>query len=229
MLTVWSLKQIRIGNELDAIFACFPLFFLMHADYWRIGAALYAFDFGLLAAFMSMKYGYRGARWGIRTRINRRRQREAAMQAKINAERSAIESERQRQESERRAVREGEAQRRRDDARASVQLLYLRHAPEIASRLPREEFDAFVEEYMNDKRTPEYVEERAKQLQEVILEHKKCVDPQVKPTSVSQLTEWFEGQKREIEALPDGRTKRTLLSQLEERYTEMIERLLEEA
>ena len=113
----------------------------------------------------------------IRSRLSERRARHRAERERRRAqrawERAAPHRERQRREAEEEARRQAAAQRCREDARAAVELLYSLYAPEIGQRFPREAFDAFCSTYLNDQKTPEYVEERALQLRSIIEQHRE--------------------------------------------------------
>lgn len=147
----------------------------------------------------------------------RRRQRERAReQASVS-----------RQTYEQSMLRKSEAQKRRDDARASCEIFYSLHAPEIGSRFTKVMFDDFVRRHMGDERPPEYVEERSRQLREVLQQHlAKCEPP--RPRTLEELAAWFQEQKRQIDGLPDGVNKDALRAQLNARYAEMTSQLLEE-
>ena len=91
------------------------------------------------------------------------------------------ELDRQKQELERRQREnetQEEAQRRREEARTACERLFVLHAPEIKDRFPRETFDGFVTKHLGDGRPVEYVERRAKDLQEIILDHLRKVVPE---------------------------------------------------
>jgi len=126
------------------------------------------------------------------------------------------------------AANQAADQKRRDDARASCELLYTLYAPEIADRYPRTVFDAFMTKYMGDAHPPEYVEERAEQLQSILRQHHEKVQPSLQFKTLAEIAEWFRKQKDEIDASPvDDPTKRVLLVQLKERYHELTANLLE--
>jgi len=122
----------------------------------------------------------------------------------------------------------GEAQKRREDARASCELFFGLHAAEIGSRYPRDQFDAFVAKYMTDKHAPEDVERRAEQLQALIEQHRELVKPTPRFATIEELARWFQEQKQRIESLPiEEKAKRTHLVELNQRYSELTSELLQ--
>jgi hypothetical protein len=137
------------------------------------------------------------------------------------------EYERSAPERARQAAAQATAQKRRDDARASCELLYSLHAPEIMDRYPKAAFDDFVKKYMGDAHPPEYVEERARQLQAIVQQHYERATGASAFGSIEQLAAWYVEQKKRIEALPlDEAFKQTHLTNLNERYAELTEKLL---
>lgn len=122
---------------------------------------------------------------------------------------------------------------RRIDARAACEFLYARHAPEIGLRFPRSLYDAFVQTYMNDSFGPAEVERRGGELQTLIEQHLDEVKPRPKrpePQSIPELAEWFLAEKSRIDALPlDEELKQTHLMQLQYRYAELSDQLLQKA
>jgi hypothetical protein len=80
---------------------------------------------------------------------------------------------------------------------------------------------------MGDNHPPEYVEERARQLQTILQQHYERATGSVAFASIEELASWYMEQKRKIEALPlDNSFKQTHLTNLNERYAELTERLL---
>jgi molybdopterin converting factor small subunit len=143
-------------------------------------------------------------------------------------QRSAGQREQQRIALEQQAREQAVAQKRRDDARTKCRLLYDSHAPEISERFGREQFESYVTQYLNDKQTADYVEERAQQLKQLIQQHLEKVDPTPKVTTLAELRRWFEERKAEIEAQPDERLQRNLMARLQRRYADLATQLLEE-
>jgi hypothetical protein len=141
--------------------------------------------------------------------------------------RRAPERERARLEAEALARSRAEAQRRREDARASCQILYALHGPDIVRRFGKETFEEFVRGHMGDDRSPEYVEQRAAQLRELIAQHlEKAGIAQKRPTLAS-LGLWFFNEKEQIEGSPLGdEDKANLLAHLEERYARLQEKYI---
>ena len=62
------------------------------------------------------------------------------------------------------------AQQRREEARLRSELLYDRHARQLAASFPHERFEQFVERYMGEGTSPELVEQREELLKEMIID-----------------------------------------------------------
>lgn len=126
------------------------------------------------------------------------------------------------------ARRNSSAQKRRETARIECEVLFHQHAHRLGNRFSKEAFDDFVRRNMGDGLEPEIVEERSRQLKTIILSHVEQIEP-AKPKSVEALTEWFNSTKRAIEKLPiDDRQKQSQIGQLNQRYAELMESLLED-
>ncbi len=121
-----------------------------------------------------------------------------------------------------------EAQRRRTDARASAMLTYTTYAPKLGNRFTREMFDKYVSDFMGDQHAPEDVERRGQEVLSILERHVQEIQPPKETKSVEDLARWYQEQKDRIESLPmNARTKRTQLVDLNERYTELTTKLLE--
>jgi hypothetical protein len=142
-------------------------------------------------------------------------------------EREAPERERASRRAAKQAEEAAKAQRTRENARAACELLYNAHAPELATRFPRQDLDDFLCKQMGDDRIPEYVEERGQQLLEIIRKHVEKADPPKKIVTLADLARWYLEQKDQIDrvALSED-DKKLLLSQLEERYVRLQEKYL---
>lgn len=140
----------------------------------------------------------------------------------------AQERERARMQAEEHARHAADAQRRRDEARAGCELLFVSHEPDIRDRFVRSLFDAFMSRHLADDKTPEYVEERARELREVILKHLAKVQAPPKQMTLAKLVEWYLSEKQQIETTAVGTTedKELLLAQLAERYHRLLETYL---
>jgi len=123
---------------------------------------------------------------------------------------------------------EAQAQKRREDARAACEMLYQCHALEIRQRFPRSKFDEFIQKYMGDARSPDDVDERSMQLQEMIRQHVEKVEPPPKFQTLGDAAAWFQAQETDIQKLSDDKFKRVLLAQLKGRYTDIVSKLFEE-
>ncbi len=141
--------------------------------------------------------------------------------------RAAPERERTRQETEARARAQAAEQNRRKDARASCEIFFALHAPEIGKRFSCEMFDDFVARHLGDDHAPEYVEQRAQQLLELLRQHLDKVGAPQKKMALADLAQWFLREKQEIDkaALPPA-DKEVLLAALEERYTKLQEKFI---
>ena len=117
---------------------------------------------------------------------------------------------------------------RKQNARASCELVFALHASEIEKRFTRKMFDDFVKKYMGDDQPPEVVEQRAFELKQVIQQHREKVSPTPQVSNVEDLTRWFIAEKARIEGLEiDGPLKKNLLVQLNERFAELSSQMLE--
>jgi hypothetical protein len=157
------------------------------------------------------------AEWRSRRRQEKRRAREWLLGAKAREE--------QRIQAGEQAKSKATAQKRREEARASCEVFFVRHAFELRQRFTREMFDAFVALYLSDTLSPDYVERRAKDLKGVIQAHLEKVVPPRK--TLAELARWFLDEKRQIEESGLGDNDRQLiLAQLEERYVRLQENYL---
>jgi hypothetical protein len=156
-------------------------------------------------------------RWGIKEYRRRQSQREWQ-------QRSAREGE-ARHLQQQKAAEHG---RRRVEARARCELLYNRHAPEIARRFPRKSMERFIQTYMSDADPAEHVEQRGRELENIIEQHRNCVKPEKRPRTIQDLAEWYLGEKNRIDALPlDEELKQEHAAALDMRYAELTQELLQ--
>jgi hypothetical protein len=141
-------------------------------------------------------------------------------------------NQRHRQDAERAAAQtaatKADAQKRRADARAACELLYHRHAHVLGNRFPKASLDDFLTKYMGDNHSPEEVEVRGRQLQDIIREHAHGIEPPKTPYTIESLAEWYKKQKEVVEKLAvDDRQKQAQLAQLNARYAELMQSLME--
>ena len=126
------------------------------------------------------------------------------------------------------AYRTGDAAlRRRENIRADCEMLFSLLAPEIGDRFTRELFEDYVKRYLHDGLDADEVERRGEQLQDLLRQHhEKAVPP--KANSLSELAQWFERRKTEIDALPveDG-FKRSYVAMLNARFQELTKEQME--
>lgn len=142
--------------------------------------------------------------------------------------RTAPERERARKEAEKTLQVQTQSQKRRDDARAACELFYHRHAHALGDRFPKEAFEDYVKKYLADGHPPEYVEERSRQLQEILRQHVEQVEPPKTPFTIESLADWYQTTKRLIEALPvDERYKHAQIAHLNARYAELMQAQME--
>ena len=174
-----------------------------------------------------------GAEAAARRRAERarlREQEEARRRREEEYARSAPERERAQREAEAAAPQRAEAQRRREEARIACEVLYALHAPDIGQRLTKETFDDFVKRRLGDDRTPEYVEERARQLREIIERHAEKVCPSPKESTVEETMAAYRLEVERITAAgldPDWRD--ALLLKLKDQLFERLTRRTEES
>lgn len=159
--------------------------------------------------------------WPLRSLV-----RGLAEPARRKAESLRFEQERATREEEVRSTRRD--QKRRETARSRCEVLYHLHAPEIGKRFTRPMFDDYLRKYMGDSRDPDEVEERAAQLEALLMDHVERVQPAPKFKSLEDIARWFEDQKRELAKLPDDKLRQTMLAKLKARYTEITTEFLEE-
>ena len=116
---------------------------------------------------------------------------------------------------------------RREDARASCELLYFRHSVFLKERFAKDELVAFIQKYMGDERTADYIEERASQLRQLI--EQKLDD---KSRRVEERLRQEEELKREGERIGDDRRRlaneRAALEKEKQRIDEQGRRLDQE-
>ncbi len=118
---------------------------------------------------------------------------------------------------------------RRENARAACELLYAQHAPEIVQRFPRSDLDRFLRTYLGDTQPVDEVERRGLELQQLIHQHRQRIRPDA-PQTIQALADWYLAEKTRIEALPlDDDLKQTHRMQLDYRYAELSEEVLQRA
>lgn len=183
----------------------------------------------LIAAPLHKLRYWRASAYARREEERARRERELRAERERAAwEAAAPERERQRLLSEEEASRRLEAQRRRDDARASALLSYTFYAAKLGGRFSRADFDLYLANYMGDSLSPAVVEQRGRDLLAIFERHLADVQPPQREQTIEGLTAWYEATKGRIEqSSMDDRTKRTQLAELYGRYTELMSELME--
>ncbi|CAK9076189.1 TraG-D_C domain-containing protein (Fragment) [Durusdinium trenchii] len=120
------------------------------------------------------------------------------------------------------------AAQRRKDVLFACESFFLLYAPEIQDRFTRQQFDDFASKYMGSSETPETIESRGKQLQQLIRDHHERVNPPEKFHGLEELATWYAKQKQEVQALPiDDSFKADYLVQLNERYADLTQKVME--
>lgn len=120
------------------------------------------------------------------------------------------------------------AQKRREDARAKCEIFFGLHGPEIRSRFSKAMYEDFVRRHLGDDHPPDHVEERARQLLDLLQDHLDRIEPPEKPMDVGDLAAWYKETRAQIESLDlDERTKRVQVSQLNARYAELVQEQIE--
>ena len=123
-------------------------------------------------------------------------------------------------------VEQHAAQQRREEARLRSDLLYERHARQLAASFPRERFVQFVERYMGEGTAPDLVEQRELLLKEMILDSLGTATAPKFPT-MTELATFFEARRQEINQLPhDEYIKDTYRTQLNKQEDEALRRFL---
>jgi hypothetical protein len=194
----------------------------------------------VLAVYGFMKsYSDRAARQAQSRASDRKRERERKQREREEQKRrelwehDAPERERQRQIAEERRLQQEavsrEARQTREDTRYACELFYNLHAPKIADRFSKQDLHDFLNRYMGDSQTLDVIRRRANQLVETIRQHVEAVDPAEEITTLEELAGWYEKQKTHLEGLNvEPAIKREFCLQLNDRYTTLTERLLEE-
>lgn len=173
----------------------------------------------------------RGCRTVYRCHAERRRRRASlrdAQRAQADYTRRAPERERARQDAETRAQTEAVARQRREDVRARCELFFTLHEQDLAKCFAREHFQTYLERYLGEDRSPEYVEERGQRLLDILQQALEKVRPARKFSSLEQINAWFDAQLAPVLAMPDGPTRQTLEAQLRARRDELLARYMEE-
>ena len=119
-------------------------------------------------------------------------------------------------------------QQRRDQARLRSELLYEKHARQLASAFPRDRFDQFLQRYLNDQTAPELVEQREGLLKEMIIDSLGTSSSAFpKFASIAELAAFFVARREEIEKLPhSAEVRESYLMQLNRQEDEALRRLL---
>lgn len=120
------------------------------------------------------------------------------------------------------------AQKRREDVRSQLELVYTLYAPKIRKRFSQEMFDNFEAKYMGDDRAPEEVEERGRQLLGILEQHHNAVVQPQKYSSLEELANWFVAEQRRLDSVElDEFLKDEFRTLLHDRYSELSQKFLQ--
>lgn len=120
--------------------------------------------------------------WGREARFRRdarRRERELEAERRRHERQepaAAKERERLRQQAAEQTRKAATDQKRREDARAKCDVLFALHGPELRERFTKEMFDDFIRRHLGDDRSADYVEQRARELCEIVQKHLEMVN-----------------------------------------------------
>ncbi len=188
----------------------------------------------IMLSLVSFVYGHtvgpsfgklRAIRFQLRQKSDDAKQRRAEenrrQQEQRDWERAAPERERLRQLQEEQQRKQKSDQNRREEARLECDLLYQRHASQLASFFPPERYEALASQHLSEEHAAEDVEQRAARLQQMI---RDCLDASpgsdAKFKSLQEVAAYFDDRRKEIDNLPyDDDTKgtfRTLVNGQEE-------------
>ncbi|MCB9924522.1 MAG: hypothetical protein H6822_20255 [Planctomycetaceae bacterium] len=184
---------------------------------------------GVGVAYGACIYGYSALPLGVFGLVQRIRNRKAeSMHADRNrAEALRIAEYNQAKQHEQQSRRLADGQRR-EDARVACELLYALREHDIEERYPRKRFEEFVNTFVRDDNPVEVVERRAGELQRLIEQHYEAANPPEEFLDLAALTLWYEKQLATIEKLDVADIyKQSYKVQLNERYSELAERLME--
>ncbi len=180
-----------------------------------VGATLYEFVDSRIRGLQNANQAKSQARTSLEEEFLQLR---AALAAK-NVEVAADETRRLHAES---------ADRRRTAARANAALSYSLFAPNIGERFSKDDLQAYLHDFMGDGHSPDDVERRGRELIATLRQHETASDPPEQKRTLEELAHWFTEQQQRIETLPlDEKIKRVHLSELNVRYAEQSQQLLE--
>lgn len=147
----------------------------------------------------------------------------------LDVARDAVRDEADRLEDERRAMEQTAQQKRREDARAKVELFFNAHAPELAGRFTRAMLDEYVQRYMGDGRPADVVDERGESLIAVIRQHLDRAVPKATVQTLDDILAAFASRKRKIqESGLEREDVEHLLIQLEDQREAAVTKAIQE-
>lgn len=219
-----SLAIVTIRALLIAWFAGAVALLTLPAVYW-FNAAIYSQQTSLRAAATARR----------ERREANRKAREAEARRKIDQEeweRNAPERER----AERLAAAQADlerrqrqhSQKRREDVRSQLELIYTLYAYKIRKLFSKAMFDDFEKKYMGDDRSADEVEERGRQLLAILEQHHNSVEQPRKYSSLDELANWFVEEQRRLDGLElDEFLKDEFRAILQDRYSELSQKFMQ--
>ncbi len=121
-----------------------------------------------------------------------------------------------------------DAQRRRDRARMQLELAYLQAMPAIGAWMSRPLFDDFLRRHLGDHQPPEDVEDNARQLLTVLVQHREQVQDRGEFATLEELAGWLLSEQQRIQSQAvDPPLKQTQLLDLHQRYLLLATRMVQ--
>lgn len=177
--------------------------------------------FDALRSFVAERQRRRHARRQQRRVEYDRRRQQQAHDAQAEAE-----DRRRQQHAEREEARQRQLARCQE-LRLECELLYSRHAQELALHLPPERFEALLDCYFSGLSDPAMVRKRARMIKQMLTDCAAASSSVANFESLQALAEHFQRLRQEIEALPyDDDTQQSLLGALASQEDNAIEEFL---
>jgi hypothetical protein len=130
-------------------------------------------------------------------------------------------------QSEKAEQKRASAQKRRADARTRCELYYNLHAPELSKRFTHGQFTDYWNRHFGDEHPPEYVEERSRQLLDIMQKHLEKAGHTEQKKSLADIAQWFLEEKTKIDALPlNPEDKEQMIADLEARFTQLQQKYI---
>jgi hypothetical protein len=121
------------------------------------------------------------------------------------------------------------ARRRRDDARAALELFYTLNERRLSAVMPRPAYESYVKRFLPDGEDPAVVEARARAVREALTAHLAAA-PAGDAGAMAELQQWHDRSRARIDGTPglDPRARENLVTALNQQMEERLRRLLEE-